>query len=137
MSQPTESIANRLGEPLKFNVTPLSSTLNALRSDAVVRLVDEAEAKVGERWRQRIVHHLANRRNAELRAGLAPCPPSDEDAIRSLLKQIGCDVDSAAQALEAAAQRLLKLGDGYGARLTHEAAVCAKRQADGLLGRVE
>lgn len=98
-------------------------------------LVDRAEALVSDRWHQRIVQRLAESRERELREGIPLAPPSTDDAIRALLKDLGTETQAGAEALERAASELSKCAKAYQARLTYEAHLRLQKTADGLLGK--
>ena len=105
----------------------------AIRSDAITELNDAAESLVAQRIRQRVIEHLAQKRERELRDGL-PVLPSTEQQALSLIKEVGMQLQAAGKALLQAAQRLKDDGKGMHANRAFVAGQTALKQAADLLG---
>lgn len=86
---------------------------------------------VAVQWIQHAAGHLRVKLDNSFRE--RPAIRTEQQAM-ALIRTIGSQLEEAGKALEWAAARLNKRGDGFGASQTHQQAVQVQRQAVELLG---
>ena len=105
--------------------------LDAIESARSLLLAETKElGAVGRLWRAHAAAHLAEAIDLELRGGVRRL--TGEDQARALLMRAGHDLQEAATALYAAAERLRSLGQGVHANRAYMAAKAAARAAEAL-----
>lgn len=93
-----------------------------LDGPAVTALYTEAEQHAATLLRQSVVTKLATAILLDVKQDCPPPLPSTEHQVRALLQTLSLRLEEASQALFAAADRLNRHGDGFGANQTYAAA---------------
>ncbi len=127
-------------EDLKQHIASMPSPFLSERrispSQDIHELMDQAEDLVAERFRQRIVERIAEKRERELREGLVSLPSTEQQAL-ALLKDLGTHVDGFAKAFKHFAEVMKRAGLGTDAVAALRASKHAAEIAEGLLGAEE
>ncbi len=105
-----------------------------LHGQTLEHIVQQAESSVVLRWHERIAARIANQMDRELREGCPDRLPDNEQAALAMIRSIARELEEAADALEQAAQRLKRAGDGVGAAQTMHMAKKKRDAARGLVG---
>lgn len=94
----------------------------------------EALDRVGAKWRERIVEHIANEIDRELREGGPAKPPTGEQAALVFIREQAQKIEGYGEALKQAAEWLKAKGEGYKANQIYQVYMHAREEVVALRG---